>query len=1077
MKSLPNSLFTKGKNKRYKTTGGTRNTGRGKTVSTILRIRFLFVALFLCLCTSHVVFAQMETAALSGVIQDPKGGVVPDVEVTATRIETGTAATTKTNGAGIYFFTGLIPGHYHLMVRKPGFKEIAIKDFQLYVQDKLEQNFSLEIGSISETVTVEAGGLTINTQDAAVSTVVDQTYIKNMPLNGRSFQDLILLTPGIVTNSPQQPSVTGDSGEFSVNGQRTESNYYTVDGVSGNIGVQPGFFGPGNSGSVAAATALGTTQALVSVDALEEFRVQTSTYSAEYGRNPGGQFSFVTRAGTNQWHGTAFDYLRNNYFDANNWFNNFFGQPEPPLRQNDFGGTVGGPITIPRLYNGKDKTFFFFSYEGLRATQPQASTINYVPDSALRQSAPSALQPVLNAFPTANGPDLGNGLAEFIGTWSNPSSLDAYSVRLDHSFNDKLKVFFRFSDTPSKSQVRLSDLTGATPSVVQAFGGTPRTYTFGATSVLSSRVGNEVRLNYSSLSSYSNLSVDSFAGGQSVSLAQLQQIGQSGGFSVAVSLGFGSQSPQLSEQHVLSTQRQWNFVDTIGVSLGSHQLKFGFDYRRLTPLISPATPQVNYNYSSIADVQANNPLDVLVINSVRAYPLYSNYSTFAQDDWRITHKLNLSMGLRWEVNPAPGVTQGLRPYTLEGIGNLSTMTLAPQGTPLWKTTWFNFAPRLGVAYVLRSEPDHETVVRGGGGLFFDTGQQVGSYGFGGVGLANFSLLGYGPGQPVSFPVPPADIPPPSSIPTPRYGTVYGYPTHLQLPYTIQWNVAVEQALGKAQTLSITYVGSHAGRLLEQKSIDASLVNPNFGFVELFLNGLTSDYDALQAQYQRRIERGLTAIASYTYGHSIDYGSKNFFFPYQRGNSDFDVRHNFSAAFSYDLPRVFKNRLARVVLDNWGLDDRFSARTGFPVNLAGPLSFDPVTGNQISSGLNIVPGVPVYVTGSQYPGGRAINANAFAVPAAGEFGDAPRNFARGFGAWQMDLAVRREFPIHEHFKLQFRAEAFNVFNHPNFGRIEPFIGNPNFGQATQTLNVSLGTVSPLYQMGGPRSMQFALKLLF
>src|SRR5580700_2127105 len=201
------------------------------------RVTPLFLVLLLCVLSSLPVFAQMETATLSGAVTDQKGGVVPGAEITVTRIETGTVVTTKTNGAGIYVFTGLVPGHYHLMIQKPGFKEVAIKEFELHVQDKLEQNFSLEIGSVSETVTVEARAPLVNTTDGSVSTVVDQTYIENMPLNGRSFQDLILLTPGVVTTSPQSSVSVGHGGEFSVNGQRTESNYYVVDGVSANVGI------------------------------------------------------------------------------------------------------------------------------------------------------------------------------------------------------------------------------------------------------------------------------------------------------------------------------------------------------------------------------------------------------------------------------------------------------------------------------------------------------------------------------------------------------------------------------------------------------------------------------------------------------------------------------------------------------------------------------------------------------------------------------------------------------------------------------------------------------------------------
>jgi hypothetical protein len=246
---------------------------------------------------------------------------------------------------------------------------------------------------------------------------------------------------------------------------------------------------------------------------------------------------------------------------------------------------------------------------------------------------------------------------------------------------------------------------------------------------------------------------------------------------------------------------------------------------------------------------------------------------------------------------------------------------------------------------------------------------------------------------------------------------------------------------------------------------------------------------LQVQFQRHLSGGLQALASYTWSHALDFGSYNSLLSYVRGNSDFDIRHNFSAAVSYDPPSHLQNHFARAVLSHWGFDNRFAARTAFPVTLTGPQAIDPATGKRVNVGLDLVPGAPLYVYGPQYPGGRAINVNAFSLPPGCDpsncpaltAGNAPRNFVRGFGAWQMDLAVRREFPIFERLKLQFRAEAFNVLNHPNFGSINANYCSPGpgctFGQATQTLAQSLGTLSPLYQIGGPRSMQFALKLVF
>jgi hypothetical protein len=1022
---------------------------------------------------------QTETATISGLITDATGAVVGGAEVKLQSVRRGVLGSTTTNKAGIYLFASVQPGQYQLTVQKPGFKQVDLLGLIVNVQDHIEQNFRLRIGSVTESVTVEANGLNINTTDATVSTVVDRQFVENMPMNGRSFQTLIELTPGVVTNSPQSSS--GDVGQFSVNGQRAESNYFTVDGVSANIspGSNAGFSSAATSGSLPTGTALGTTQTLVSVDALEEFRVQTSTYSAEYGRNPGGQFSFVTRSGTNAWHGSAFDYLRNDFFDANDWFNDRAGAKQSALRQNDFGGTLGGPILIPRIYDGKDRTFFFFSYEGLRLLLPQPVVPTFVPTLALRQQVPVALQPVLNAFPIANGADQGNGLAEFQNTYSNPNQIDSISIRLDHRLGSKVNLFFRFGDTPSFIGSRnVSNLASTvfTSSRVQ-------TYTLGATGAFSDHISNEFRLNYSLSDGTQYAKFDTFGGAKPIDLRRLAGLNQNPYYSVDVGLGFFPDNASATEYNAVTAQRQWNLTDTVAWGVGAHYLKFGLDYRRLTPHLRPESPQEAVLYDSASSAVINTGDFSIASTNISAFPLYTNVSVFAGDEWRATSKLNLSMGLRWEINPAPGATNGVLPFTVQGAGNLSTMTLAPQGTPLWKTTYNNFAPRLGVAYAIGNIPGHETVVRGGIGVFFDTGNEYGSSGFGVLGFNATQLYCPFPfcnGPSASFPLTSAqlNVPVPNP-PMPPYtnATIFAFDPRLQLPFTLQWNVSIERALGKQQALTVSYVGANGRRLLEGHELFVTPINQNFGVVFFEKNGLTSDYGALQVQFQRRLSRGVQALASYTWSHSIDYGSQNSALPYLRGNSDFDVRHNFSSALSWNVPGSSLKGIAVALLGHWGLDGRISARSGFPVTLNGNFVFDPGTGNEVPGGLNLVSGSPIYVHGPQYPGGRAVNMAAFSLPAAGQTGDAPRNFVRGFGASQVDLAVRREFPIHERLRLQFRTEAFNLFNQPNFGTIDAQYGSPTFGQATQMLNRSLGSLSPLYQLGGPRSLQFSLKLMF
>jgi carboxypeptidase family protein len=1044
---------------------------------------FFAVCVVLALC-EPIGRSQSDTATITGRVLDPTNATVASAIITVLNVETQIIFKASTNEQGLFTVSGLPPGNYRIEAAKLGFKTVIKPDVVLHLQDVVAINFNMVLGSASESVTVEGGTPILDITDGSVSTVVDRSYVENMPLNGRSFQSLILLTPGVVTNSPQKAVF----GEFSVNGQRTDANYYTVDGVSANIGIYAGVVqDPSLSGSAPSSTALGTTQSLVSVDALQEFRVQSSTYSAEYGRNPGGQFSFVTRPGVNQWHGSAFDYLRNNFFDANSWFNDYYGLPQAALRQNDFGGTVGGPVNIPAVYNGKDKSFFFFSYEGLRLLQPQEATVSQVPSIALRQSAPSALQPVLNAFPQPSCPtlgancstDLGGGAGDFVASWSNPSAIDSYSIRLDQAVSQRVRLFFRFGQTKSAASYRVP----TSPSDNSVRGYTTRTYTVGATAPLSTRLNNETRFNYSSNYTQEAEEPDSFGTARATDLFQLSGLGtETYSPSISTTLFLGSYVAQLSQIRESSEQKQWNVVDNVILSVGRHQLKVGVDYRRLSPQILLPDPQVSYYYFDQGAVNQNNVSLGFAAAQAPAFPIYENLSIFAQDEWLLTPRLSLSFGLRWEVNPAPGTSRGPLPYTVEG-NSLSALTLAPQGTQLWQTSYHNFAPRLGAAYIIRDKQGYETVARGGVGLFYDTAQQAGSFGYLGAGFSSSVHFGTLFGSPASFPLPPAQATPAiTRPPTPPYSFVDAFPSHLQLPYTFEWNASIEQSLGKDQALTLSYVGAAGRKLLELNQVFVTPSNPNFGFVDFLQNGLTSNYNALQAKFQRTLSHGLQVLASYTWSHSIDYGSFNFVQSYQRGNSDFDVRHNLSSALMYDLPNPFRNAFAGAVLHHWGIDTRFSARTGFPVTLNGDASANPATGQWSYGGLDLVPGQPLYLYGSQYPGDRSINPAAFSSPPSGEAGDAPRNFVRGFGALQTDLAVRREFAIREGLKLQFRAEAFNVFNHPQFGRINSEYCPPGpgctFGQATQTLAGStIGNLSPLYQTGGPRSMQFALKFHF
>jgi hypothetical protein len=1043
---------------------------------------------------TRVLWSQSTNASISGQITDAQGRAVPEVEVVA--INTGTNVTfhTKTNSSGIYSLPALPPGEYRLVVRRDGFKEINKIGYVLHVQDALEQNFALEVGSVNESVTVEGGAPLINTQDAAVSTVVDRQFAENLPLNGRSFETLIELTPGVVLT----PYSNYDNGQFSVNGQRASSNYWMVDGVSANVGIGTSQFSAGNglSGSNASFSALGGTNSLVSVDALQEFRIQTSTFAPEFGRTPGGQISIVTRSGANQWHGSLFEYLRNDIFDANNWFVNRLSQPKPEERQNDFGGTLSGPIL-------KNRTFFFFSYEGLRLRVPKV-TQSTVPDLAARQGAAPATQPYLNAFPlpSPNTPDdVANGIGHFNASYSNSATLDAYSLRIDHRWRDELALFVRLNYSPSKSNQRgtgtLNDITSSKVRI--------ETGTIGATWTFSTASVNDFRVNYSRTRSTSLNYMDGFGGG--VPLASLPFPPGFDASNGRLLVGVFSLSPLGPRPGVQghNLQRQINIVDSLSVQKASHSLKVGVDYRRLTPIFRNGYFQQDL-FLSVPSLANGNIFASVIQSGTGGSFLFNNLGLFGQDTWRVKPKLTITYGLRWEVDFAPSSNPALLAVTGFNLADLSALALAPTGTPPFQTTYGNLAPRIGIAYQLLSKNSWQTVVRGGFGVFYDlataeVGNTLGqpSYPFG----ASKTVFGKSFGGSATFPLSATDATPPPIVPAnlQTFGAGGLFDPNLKLPYTLQWNLALEQSLGAMQALSASYVGASGRRLLQTAGMGR--LNANFASANLITNLASSDYHALQVQFQRRLSHGLQALTSYTWSHSIDTASAGSVFGnganalilgavnQNRGPSDFDIRDAFSVGMTYDIPTLKTNAFATAILRGWSLQNVIQARSAPPVNIA-TLNFLTTFMNSLALiRPDVIPGVPFYLYGGQYPGGKAINPAAFTPPPKDSKGNPlrqgnlGRNALRGFGAAQWDFAVHRDFPIRESLRLQFRAEMFNILNHPNFGPPVSNLSNKTqFGQSTQLLddslagfNVGSGAFSPLYQIGGPRSVQFGLKVQF
>ncbi|MCX7602458.1 MAG: carboxypeptidase regulatory-like domain-containing protein [Bryobacteraceae bacterium] len=1027
--------------------------------------------------------AQTAAARLAVAVVDPQESAVPGARVVVRLAAWGWETEARTDERGLALFPLLPPGVYDVAVEHEPFAPARRSGVALHANESAQLRLALRLGARGDSITVTDPVAPVQ-EGPARSTPVSRSFLAALPLNGRTFQSMIQLAPGVVLMPASLPS----QGQFSVNGQRPGSNYFTVDGVSANFGL-PFATTPyeGAGGSIPVLTSLGSTSALASVEAVEEVTVLTSAYAPEYGRQPGAQVAIVTRSGGNRAQASLYHYLRNDRLDANSWFGNARGLPRPALRQNNFGFSAGGPVLLGKIHDGRNRTFFFTSYEGLRLVQPVVSQPSRVPSLAARQRASGLLRQILDAYPLPVAAPLAESPDEtpYVAAFSNPSRLNATSVRVDHFLRQRVWLFGRVQHAPSESRERGRY---ATPSFVAVLPAEADTATLGASMSPSAAWQQEVRVNWSRSRASQIYRQDTFGGARILPPeAVLPPFARPETSLFYLTIGANDENTISPGNFSRNTQRQWNVTASMGWIRGRHFWKWGMDWRRLAPSIGGRLYTMTWAVPSIT-VLASGVIPTAEIRQVDRFlePRYLNHSAFVQDAWRLHPRLTLTYGLRWEANPAPGEANGNQPLTVRGIENPPSAHLAPRGSRLYATQWLNLAPRIGAAWQpLRGRG---LVVRGGAGVFYDLG-----YAFTGTAFSPsnypFSRIRTLVNVPVGDPALLAEAPPQSF--NPPYPRLFAYAGDYRLPYSWQYNVALEQPVGADSLASVAYVGALGRRLPRVESLRSQVLqNPLFTRVDAVNNLGSSSYNALQAQFRRTVARRWHALASWTWSKSLDTASdesiSNFQAPsvrydprLDRGRSSFDVRHAVSAAVGWGLPSPASG-LARILLGGFALDAVLVARTATPVNVV--TGRDPLgLGLTNVSRPDLLPGQPLYLRGPGYPGGRRVNPAAFqaAAPLAeGRQGTLGRNSVEGFPLRQADVSVRRRFRLGEHAAADFRADAFNITNTPNFANPVAVLTSPSFGLSTQLYSMAgVGGLNPLYQAGGPRSLQLSLRLQF
>jgi hypothetical protein len=1001
---------------------------------TLITFQTILFSIFASLALAINLSAQIRGASLNGTVTDPSGASVPNAKVDLLSPSTGSSRQVVTGSSGVYSVTLLPIGTYTVTISAKGFKMFRATGVVLSVGEVRTLDAQLQLGATTEVVEVHASVAALQTSNAEIANVIQPQAVENIPLNGRDYSSLEWLSPGAVNIG------AGEQRDMRFVGTGTDDNEYTFDGIDAT-GVQE----QNQKVGVRLAMPLG---------AIAEFRGSTSVYAADKGGAPGGQFSVVSNSGTNQFHGSAFEFLRNSAFDARGPFDVTL----PPFRMNQFGVNVGGPIK-------KNRTFFFLDYEGIRQVL-DTTIIGFVPSAAFRATVTNpALTPLLSSWPVGTVPTSDPTVDEWISTGPNNQREDVGFARVDHTFSPRTSIFARMTIDDATIREPMDNVGGYDEPLIR-----PSNYVAQLTHVFSPTIVNELRggINRSAMHHW-------FYG---TCPSSTPFNGEPGTVCPQVAPFSGTSTNDLDEEVGTTVDG----YDDLTLVKGRHSIKLGLGVERHRLNNSDESiAQGNVTYASSQDFVNNaladyNFVGQLTLGGERRTVIMS----YAEDTWKARPNLTLNLGLRWEH------------YTVlkEAFGRQAIVTVAcggfcPKGTLLYFPYYKDFAPRTGIAW-LPGGANGKTVIRTGFGMFFAPNQ-----------MDDFTDGHESTGQ--RFDVTSAIVPNltwpvlTSELPAPFYSPK-AWQQDRRDGYQEEWDFAVQRMLPGRFTGQIAYVGLAGHRLFGK--IDANVLNPltgkaplpNFGIYGWKNNIGNSNFNSLQVSVQRNFTRGWLWGTQYMWSHGMageGFGGGDttsvqnvFCIECDYSSSPIDIRHSLSVDSVYELPfgpgQRFLNShsVAGEIFGGWQLSGIATAESGQPLDIT--INLDPSVvpdGDANYTRPDLVPGVPIY------PAHQTINSwlnpAAFAAPAPGTWGNLGRNVARGPGYYEIDTALQRKVTISERLALDFRAEAFNLFNHPIYGLPDTDVsdGSGAFGVVTSELNI--GAIG----IGASRRIQFMLRLEF